>query len=394
MKRQCRHKQSGMTLVLVTAIGVIAGILAMSMIDLGYQARMLSVRNVQGITARAAADAGLADAVFWMQKKLIRQVQFTTSEFPRTISGTLPGTTATYSYTIAKLDQGYHRYQIDSTGTMAGRSKTVHAILRVGSLWKGVGVLTTFDAKYGVNLLNDCEIRTNSTTGGSQGQITLKNGVVVPGDVIIGPGGDIDKVLDVKSGTILQGDVYAAEDPLLFPPVAAPTPALDMTPITKSTIISTSGTYHYPSISLPNSGQLVIAAPNVKIYVTGAITMKNSAQVVVQAGASLNLYLGGNLECKNSTGFSNLTNDPTGLRIFGLPGCTQMDFKNSSICYAALYAPNAQIDMYNSATFYGAICAESVYMKNSATIGFDPRVAALLIEDPAAVFETERWWED
>ena len=50
--------------------------------------------------------------------------------------------------------------------------------------------------------------------------------------------------------------------------------------------------------------------------------------------------------------------------------------------------------MYNSAIFCGAICATSIEMKNSSTFSFDDRVKAVMIDDMAAVFETERWWED
>jgi hypothetical protein len=382
-----------MVLVLVTAIGLIVGVLALSMVDLGYHARILSIRNVEGMSARAAADAGVADAVFWMQKKLIREAHWDEAGyFPRTVTGTLPGTHASYSYTISTVDSG-RRFRIESTGSDGPQNKTVSEVIRVGSLWQGVGVLTTFDAKNGVTLQGGIGIRTNAATA-SEGQIVLKNGVIVPGDVIIGPGGDIDSVLSIKSGTIIQGSVYAADDALVFPPVSAPTPALTRPAITATTTIGTSGTYQYPSITLPNSGQLIVTAPNVKVYVTGAVSMKNSAEVVVRAGASLELYLGGSLDSKNSTGFSNLTNDPTHLKIYGLPGCTQMDFKNSATVYAAIYAPNAAVTMYNSAAVYGAICANSVAMKNSSILSFDTRVASVLIDDDAAQFETELWSED
>jgi hypothetical protein len=128
--------------------------------------------------------------------------------------------------------------------------------------------------------------------------------------------------------------------------------------------------------------------------VAGSTQMKNGSEIVVQPGGSLELYLGGNLEDKNSAGFTNNTNDPAALKIYGLPTCTSMDFKAKSNIYAALYAPSAAITLYNSATFYGAICATSMEMKNSSSVSFDDRVMAVPIDDTAAVFETERWWED
>jgi hypothetical protein len=394
MKRQATVNPRGVVLVLVTVIGAIAGILALSMLGLGYEARILSVRNVEGMSARAAADAGLADAVFWMQKKLIREPHWDATAFPRTIGPVaLAGASGSYSYTITKLADGYHRYQIDSTGVTAGQTKAVHTILYVGSLWKGVGVERGFTANVNVQFGGDIEIRTNSASS-ADGQITLKAGVVVPGDVVIGPGGNVDNVLNIKASTITSGETPTAEDELVFPPVSAPTPALGMLAMTTSTTVSTGGTYRYPSITLPNSGKLIITAPNVKLYVSGDMTLKNAAEVVVQAGASLELYLGGNLVNQNSVGFSNNANDPGALKIYGLPTCTSIDLKAKSDLYAALYAPNAAVNLYNSGSFYGAVCSKSFEIKNSGNFYYDNRVKAVLIDDIAAVFETERWWED
>ncbi len=382
-----------MTLVLVTAIGAIVAIMAISMIDLGYRARILALRTVDRASARAAADAGVADAVFWMRQKLIREVHWEEAGlFPRTVTTTLPGTKAACTYTITVVEPR-HSFQIDATGSVGNQSRTVHEIIHVGSLWKGVGVLTSFDAKNGATFQGDGEIRTNSTKA-SEGQITLKNGVIIPGDIIIGPGGDIDSVLSMKAGTIVKGEITVADEKLVFPPVAAPTPALNLPALTKSEKISTPGTYQYPSIQLPNGAQLLIAAPDVKIYVAGSMEMKNGAEVVVQAGASLELYLRGALEGKNSAGFSNGTNDPGALRIYGLPTCTSIEFKAKSNVYAALYAPAAAITLYNGAIFHGAVCATSLEIKNSGVFAYDDRVRAVLIDDMAAVFETQRWWED
>jgi hypothetical protein len=393
MGRQGKMNRSGMTLILVTAIGVIAGILAMSMIDLGRHARTLSVRNVEGMSARAAADAGLADGAFWMQQKLIRERgHWQETGFPRTMSATLPGTGASYTYTISVVDPR-KQYQIDSTGFSGGRSRTVHGIIHVGSQWKGVGVITDFTANVDVQFLGAPEIRTNAATA-SEGQITFKAAVVVSGDVVIGPGGDVDSVLNTKGSTVITGDILPAEERLEFSPVLAPTPAQNMPAITTSTTVNTSGTYQYPTITLPNGGQLLISAPNVRMYVTGNMRLNNGSQVVIQSGASLELYLGGNLEDKNSVGFSNETNDPGALKIYGLPTCTQIDLKTKSEMYAALYAPSANVDLYNNGTFYGAVCCHSFEIKNSGVFCYDDRVRAVLIDDMAAVFETERWWED
>ncbi len=377
-----------MVLVLVTAIGLIVGILAMSMVDLGFRARLLARRDVEGISAHTLADAGVADAVFWMQRKLVREPRWQeVGFFPRTVTSVLPGANGSYTYTISVVTSG-SEFQIDSTGSAGNQSRTIHEILHVGSRWEGIGVLTDFEAKVDASFQGDLDIHTNSRRA-SEGQITLKAGVIVPGDVIIGPG-----VINAKASVIIQGDMYAADEELVFPPVSAPTPVITISAITKSTTMAAGGTYQCPSISLPKSGQLVITAAGVRLYVVGNMEMKNSAEVMVQPGASLELYLGGSLDGKNSAGFSNCANDPRALKVYGLPACTSVDFKAKSSLHAALYVPSADITLYNSATFYGAVCARSMEMKNSSVFSFDDRVKAIMIDDTAAVFESERWWED
>ena len=334
MRAWLRSRRRGVTLVLVTAIGVIVGILALSMVQLGANARILAARNVEGIAARTAADAGIADGVFWMQQKLVNDAVWNESVFPRSVTGTLAGTHAPFSYTISVLTSG-SKFQIASTGTCGPATKTITAILTVGSYWTGIGVQNGVDIYPYATLTGAMQIRTNTTASKS---LIFDMGVTVPGDVICGPGGNPDNVISEKKTTIIQGDTYAAADPLVFPPVTAPSPTTPMGTMTNTTTISTAGTYQYDSINLKNSAILTITVP-VVIYVTGDMVMNNSSEVRVSAGGSLMLYLGGSLQDKNSVGISNATNDPTQLKIYGLPTCTQVDLKAKSTLYAAVYAP-------------------------------------------------------
>lgn len=388
-----RHR--GTTLVAVTTIGVIVGLLAAAMVQLGYHARMLAVRNVQGISARAAADAGMAEAVFKMQKKLITEAGWDNSTLPTPAGTSLDDlTSATYTFTITgDIGTGW---LIDATGTCGGQSRSTHTQLDIGSYWEGIGVENEVDVKLGTTfgvingIGSDMTIRSNSTIADT---LKFKAFVTVPGDVICGPGGDPETVIDVKASTVIQGEVYAASEELEFPPVAPPAgTAYVGTPITSTTTIA-GGSWQYDEINLGNSAVLTITAPTV-LYVTGQTILGNSSEVVVEPGGSLALYLGSDLINNNSTGFFNGTNDSTKLKIYGLPTCTEIDLKAKSDLFAAVYAPSADIDLYNSGDFYGAITADSFEMKNSGNFYFDVSLMTTTIEDPAAVFTVGRWWEN
>jgi hypothetical protein len=150
--------------------------------------------------------------------------------------------------------------------------------------------------------------------------------------------------------------------------------------------------YKYDTINLPNSGVLRIQAPTT-IYVVGPTILNNASEIFIEGDGALHLYLGGNLEDKNSTGFTNDTFDATRLKIYGLDTCLHIDLKAKSDFYGAVYAPEADIDLYNGGDFYGSIAATSFEMKNSGNFYYDRRLSEVDINDAAAVFKVVRWWE-
>ncbi len=398
MKRRTNVRRRGATLVLVTSIGVIVGILAMAMIQLGYHARVLAIRNVQRISSRCAADAGMVDAIFKMQKKLIDEVYWDNSNLPSASNVALDPDRAnpTFSYIITG---GPSSYLVTSTGTcgVPGMDRTVYSRLRVGSYWEGIGVKQTVDIKLGTSfgvvgpgIPADMIIRSNSTAADS---MIFKAFVTVPGDILCGPGGDPEIVIDTKATTTVLGEMYAAKEELIFPDVLPPDNMTYMGSLTNSLILDADVRYQYDTINIPNNGKLQINHKAV-VYVTGKMTLNQASEVIVNGGGRLELYLGTALEDKNSTGFSNLnSDDASALKIYGLPTCTFIDLKAKATLAAAVYAPNAVVNLYNSGDFIGSITAYSFDMKNAGNFYFDTRLLSGNINDPAAVFVVGRWWE-
>jgi hypothetical protein len=367
---------------------------------------MMAARNVQSITARCAADAGMVDAIFQMQKKIVTEQPWDDTTIPTASNMALAEndpsvTTAQYSYTISGA--WATGYQIDATGTNGPLTRTTHTSLFVGSYWEGIGVRETVDIKVnsgfgvvGPGLPSDMVIRTNSTEANA---IILKAFVTVPGDIVVGPGGDPAVVIEPKDSTVIEGECYPATETLVFPDVVPPPPPYTYNMGNFSGTLpplNESGAYYYfDSFSIPNSGVLQVNGKNVTIYVSGKMTLNQSAEIIVNGGGSLVLYLGTCLEDKNSTGFSNLnSDDASALKIYGLPTCTDIDLKAKSTLAAAVYAPDADISLYNSGDFIGAITGNSFDMKNSGDFYFDTRLMSVDIDDPAAVFVVGRWWEN
>jgi len=395
----------GTTLVAVTAIGVAVSCLGMTMIELGYHSRILAVRNVQDISARCAADAGMADAIFMMNKKLIDEPVWDNGTLPSRTDIALPNSLSKFTYSVTGSQAT--GFEIVSTGTCGTAQKSVHVLLNVGSYLQGVGVKETADIFRGATLGTDPPgspigmiVRTNSIATDA---LKFKAFVTVPGDVLCGPGGITADVVDTKATTVIKGSTYAAAEKLEFPLPVPPSglPAGPNMPTTVGESVTlTPGAYQYAGITLPNSSQLKISGDTV-IYVVGPIIFNKDAQLIVESTGSLKLYLGTSLEDKNATGISgifNNTNSSNNLRIYGCAGSEDapmdIDLKAKSTLYAAIYAPNADIDLFNSGDFHGAIVGYSFEMKNSGNLYYDTSLATALIDSPEACFIVGHWWED
>ena len=318
------------------------------------------------------------------------------STMPLGTNISLPNCDAVFSYTVTgNLGSGY---TIQSTGNSDQAQRTVSCTLQLQGpfeaaiftkqyLYMKNGATVdwyNFDADDG-----NLQIATNSAEPDS---IVLHNSAIVNGDIGVGMGGDPDDVI-VDNGATINGETFSLTQIYELPPVTVPE-SLESSPslgtINDNTTISSSA--RYSSIDLGNSETVTISG-DITLYITGDITLGNSAELQIEEGASLTLYLGGDFEGKNSSMVNNLNMDPHKLKIYGLDSCTSIGFKNSSDFYGAIYAPNADVVMFNSADMYGAVAAKSFEQKNSGTFYYDTSLREVSISDEAVSFTITNWHE-
>ena len=239
-----KNSRRGLGLPLAVVIVVVLAVLGIGFIQLGLNARLQAVRDVAVVSARTAADAGIEHAVRYTIKA------WNTSDSKSTFlsawndatvwtNPAVPATAVKYSFGPIKMGGAFGDaefqysiykgtlqtgYQIISTGTAAGQTRTVHAAAVLKSAFFGVGAKEYITVMPGVKLstIPDDEsfiIQTNSIKDDA---ITLKPNVIVPGDVVVGPGGDVDTAIDSAKSTVIEGQTRAAEDYIDFPPVPIP----------------------------------------------------------------------------------------------------------------------------------------------------------------------------
>jgi len=100
------------------------------------------------------------------------------------------------------------------------------------------------------------------------------------------------------------------------------------------------------------------------------IELKTGATLTVDTSdGPVNLFISGELNGKNGT-ITHAGGDPKKFAIFS-DSSDPVSVSNSSAFYGVVYAPFADLDIFNGAAIYGAILAKTVDMKNSGEIYFD-----------------------
>jgi hypothetical protein len=315
---------------------------------------------------------------------------------------------ATYSYKI-KTNNNFTQFELYALGLCGGESKNIHAVLVLRGPYFGIGTKEGFilhvDTHLGTVPSNaKLALVTNSTVKKS---VILKNGVVVPGDIVVGPGANPDDVVDIKHGAGATGTISSNYEEIEFPSVIAPELPNRSWPKTKGNsneiVIDSSGTY--PGIKTKNSDVLRIDG-DIEMVIDGSFSLGNGSEIRISNGSSLRLYCTSSFEAKYGSGIVNENYNPGGsdesivtaaksFKLFGTPSCSIVNLKNSSELVGSVYAPDALLLLHNSADFYGALLGGLlVDIRNSGTFYYvdglyepeDESVASLKLKPGS-------WWE-
>jgi len=424
MKRNSKQSRRGLVLPLIAAIALCLALLGIGILQLGFGSRLMATRTMSGVSARAAADAGITRALYEMNNLFIMGSNPLALVPPPDVSDQpLNNSNATYSYKVrgpyTELLEPY--WTIESIGKLGTQQKTVYATLGVRNMLDyGLIVTDSIDLKSNV-LVDGYDSRlgpysvTNShgyirigSTSIADKSIWLGSLTRVTGDVLAGIGGDVYEVITNPSRDAITGPWYNLPEPWSFEPITITVPGsipnlgnirqVDF--VGPSITLGVPGThtyYRYNNINVP-TGRSLIFVGDVEIHITGDLDLNNTAAIFV--GDPLNptvparavIYLDGDLGVANGAAINNLSRVPHNFRLFGTgPPPQNWDIRNSGDYYGVYYGPNANIHTYATAQFYGSVSGHEFVLNSDGGLHYDYDLSNLTEYDTG--FGIDRLWE-
>jgi len=381
------NNERGMVLVVVLLLLSALIILGTTTIMQTSTDLKISGNYKSSVQAFYDADAGVQYAIAKMEEGLKSSPQtFTLSSAgsPATLTYTTP---TGFSFTISTIakNSGSNTYSFTSTGNAPNNAQAaIEATFERGSVInyaafgdesvdnQGTSSVKSYEHTPGMTL------PPTSFTGdgdiGSNGDVTIKSGATIDGDVALGDDGEgTEGTLDNK-GTITgeEGTDVARVDP-------DPLGVVDGEYATNFTTYSTSNDNALATgsgisgteinIGSGDTATLVGKAGGANYYFTDIVIGSKGTLDIDSDLGPVNIYLAGSLEAKSKSSI-NVSSVPAEFSIFS-NSTDSIVFKHGGDFKGLVYAPYAQVEMKNSADYYGAIWAGTLLMHSSGTIYYD-----------------------
>lgn len=145
--------------------------------------------------------------------------------------------------------------------------------------------------------------------------------------------------------------------------------------------------YSADSINLSGRNSLTING-DVTLIVDNNFSISGQAEVIVESGASLTLYVAGDMDI-SGRGMANKSGFPERLKIFGSSAGEQaFSISGNGNLYSAIYAPNADVSINGGGAFgqvRGAIVGKDITMNGNTEFYYDEDLEALFSDDRYAM---------
>lgn len=396
-----KQKNKGSVLAIMVLLILLLSLTCMALIGVAREARVRTVKNVSDLSARFAADAGFERALYLMNQNL-EAGTWTLDDVPTYDAESLTASEADYTVTFeGDLDSGY---QLTSVGACGLATRTVRATIELSSpfandyavLTKGNLILKNNAMVSGYNSADPMDtdvLVAIGTLSDEDGSIVLDNNATVNGDIHIPPGSDPDEVVKTPMAEAVAGEIFVLPTEIKLPPITEPSFTASKGAISgKDVTLTSSDSGKYTGIDISTNGRLMING-NVILYIVGDIVLGNQARLEVADLSTLKVYFNGDIEAKNASQIVNVSQIPDAIRLYGTGEDQTIDLKNSNDIQAIIYAPDADMIIYNSVDAYGCFIVDTFEMKSSGNVYYDEALKETSLDDELIYFTVTHWEE-
>jgi len=132
----------------------------------------------------------------------------------------------------------------------------------------------------------------------------------------------------------------------------------------------------------------MIVTGTARIHVSGSTSLSGQAYILVASGASVEWYAEGSVSLAGG-GVINSPGLAKNFAVYGLNGCTSVDYTGSSKFVGTIDAPKATVKLTGSADASGAIIGNSVTISGGMSLHYDES----LNSGPKGRFIASSWLE-
>ena len=308
--------------------------------------------------------------------------------------------TGTFTIDSPPVDLGNDRWQVTTHGTAQQEQRTMQAVFQLtpqsvfqfalfgsqGVTISGNATTNNYDSRLGSYASqtpgHNGDVGTNSTAVGG---VTISGSIFVDGQVAVGQ--NVSNPTSVVTGynpAFITGgtspptdtqDVVSQTTPFPMPTNPTNPPGgcnTNLPPLVGKTRTFLTGTnYCPPGIQTINGGETWTANGMVKIYISDELKINGNSTVGVAS-------------------------DPTLMRILmstGSAATMEGTITGSTDVYAAIYGPQATINISGNAKVFGAVIAKQVNVSGSAEIHYDEATASITDISNLYVTSVTSWRE-
>lgn len=219
------------------------------------------------------------------------------------------------------------------------------------------------------------------------------------GTVSLGSNGSVGSASWQDAGNTGIEDGYFTDDMnVSFPDVSKPWSIPQLPPIpgivggTNFTYVLTGGDYDLPVLSMSGKAEMMVTG-NSRLYVSSGFSMSGKSKIIVDPGATLEIYIASTSASIGGNGIINV-NNATNVFVYGLPSLKNLSMSGNGEFMGVIYAPDADLSLSGGGSgdndFIGAGIFNTITMNGHFKFHYDENLGTL---DGGNTFKVTSWNE-